>query len=129
MCTSSETNCKSCSLFISVRARSAPPSIKSLVKALRDVPNLSGDVAPDIAQIYVAARFQLGGILYESKQFAELDQLADDLAKRGSAPGFALSDPDRKAVRDQHLRQIGARREHVGSLGELSAPVVPAVAQ
>jgi hypothetical protein len=55
---------------------------KRAITALRRVPDLSGDVPADVAQVYVAAKLQLGYILYDAKEWTELERLAGDLAKR-----------------------------------------------
>jgi len=55
---------------------------KRATEALRNVPDLTGDVPADVAQVYVAAKLQLGYILYDAKEWNELERLAGDLAKK-----------------------------------------------
>ncbi|HXG11497.1 MAG TPA: hypothetical protein VNK04_17210 [Gemmataceae bacterium] len=50
--------------------------------ALRSMPELPDDADPLTAQIYVAAKIQLGQHLYEMKQFQEMEELAGPLLQR-----------------------------------------------
>ncbi|HMC66105.1 MAG TPA: hypothetical protein VKI65_14295, partial [Gemmataceae bacterium] len=51
------------------------------VATLRSVPEAPSDADPDTCQIYVLARLQLGGILYEAKQFDQVEAVGNELKK------------------------------------------------
>ena len=61
------------------------------IKALKGIPeNLPNDVAPQTAQAFVLAKLQYGGILYENKQFNDLEKLGNTL--KGRLGKFSLDD-------------------------------------
>lgn len=70
---------------------------KAAIAALRDVPDLQGAVPPDVAQIYVAAKLQLGGILYDAKQWKELEDLSSKLV--ASIPQLKLDDDVKESMK------------------------------
>ncbi|MBY0527751.1 MAG: hypothetical protein K2R98_30415 [Gemmataceae bacterium] len=76
---------------------------KQAIKALRGVPDLTGDVPPEVAQVYITAKMQLGGILFEAKEFAELEKLADQLVKK--IPTLKL---DSEETKDNYKRTAEA---------------------
>lgn len=63
------------------------------IKALRGVPELTGKVAPSVAGAYVRCKIMLGGILFDSKEYNELERVA--LALKSQVSALKIDDAEK----------------------------------
>lgn len=66
------------------------------IKALRSVPELTGNPGPEIASAYVRCKLMLGGILFESKEYKALETMA--LALKAQISGLKLKEADKAGL-------------------------------